>query len=523
MNQLAPDLTNGGLAMLIEALDGDGIKFTRIVLGNGEQPEDPKKVTHVGNPIVEIGITDMEKHENFVLLTGNYDNSSLENGFYMNEIGIFAQNTAGNEVLYAYRYSAANVDYIPDKNSGRIVETQLGIIVSVGTTENVTAILTESAGYASKQEFDDHSNDINNPHQVTKQQIGLGNVENLNFNDNIVNFTEAEKAVNIETNETMSVTLGKIKRFITELLSHLKAKNPHGIDCKTISAAASSHKHSAADITSGALPVARGGTGAASAATAAKNILAAGAEGIGGNLQFAAFATGCRGISGTMANNDLWRVIGAAAPNDDGYLAIDTADNGTEPILVRQFTGVFGTQVRCLSLLDKNGNTTIPGELNAGTYKITTNEIRSRTGVHLLANPDAGGICHNNVYLGGTGVYCLNNGGGSLTYVPVYAQRFYTSSSRKVKKNITPMSENEARKLLQIEVVGFDYINGLENCYGVIAEDVDEIVHFPVAHDENGEASSVDYTGFVPYLIKMLQMQEERIRKLEEQIGGKEN
>ena len=80
------------------------------------------------------------------------------------------------------------------------------------------------------------------------------------------------------------------------------------------------------------------------------------------------------------------------------------------------------------------------------------------------------------------------------------------------------MSEREAKKILQIEAVGFDYINGDKDCYGVIAEDVDEIMSFMVAHDEKGEATSVDYTGFVPYLIKMVQMQEERIQKLERRL-----
>ena len=67
-------------------------------------------------------------------------------------------------------------------------------------------------------------------------------------------------------------------------------------------------------------------------------------------------------VSGEMAGSDFFRVL-ITGTDDGGWAEIATADNGNEPIFVRQYTGAFQTIARSLCLLDANGNTTIPGDL----------------------------------------------------------------------------------------------------------------------------------------------------------------
>lgn len=83
-----------------------------------------------------------------------------------------------------------------------------------------------------------------------------------------------------------------------------------------------------------------------------------------GNISFSNSGTAFRGINyGTMGDNDQWRVGGAATASNAGYMEIATADDGNEPIYVRQYTGVFSSLQRTLTLLDGSGNTDIPGTL----------------------------------------------------------------------------------------------------------------------------------------------------------------
>ena len=78
------------------------------------------------------------------------------------------------------------------------------------------------------------------------------------------------------------------------------------------------------------------------------------------DLRFANVSTGTRGIIGTIAGNDFWRVVGRASATDLGYLEIATGDGATEPIYVRQYTGIFETLKRTFTVLDEAGRSRAP-------------------------------------------------------------------------------------------------------------------------------------------------------------------
>lgn len=112
------------------------------------------------------------------------------------------------------------------------------------------------------------------------------------------------------------------------------------------------------------------------------------------------------------------------------------------------------------------------------------------------------------------------------TFAAIDASAFNVSSSRRYKKNIKNMTDEEADKILDVNVVTFDYIN--ENngtdCRGVIAEDVYDIIPSVVSSgvDSEGnyhEIDSVDYAKFTPYLIKKVQMLEERLKTVENELN----
>jgi hypothetical protein len=74
-----------------------------------------------------------------------------------------------------------------------------------------------------------------------------------------------------------------------------------------------------------------------------------------------------------MGDNDQWRIRAGNTGTNAGFLEIATADDGTEPIYVRQYTGVFGSLTRTATLLDGSGNTTFPGSISSAS--ISTGSI----------------------------------------------------------------------------------------------------------------------------------------------------
>lgn len=101
-------------------------------------------------------------------------------------------------------------------------------------------------------------------------------------------------------------------------------------------------------------------------------------------------------------------------------------------------------------------------------------------------------------------------------WAPMYASAFTTQSSIRYKTNVTNMDDDTARQVLQYRVVNYDYINSADgtNCQGMIAEEVNAINPYPVVFNSEGEVEGLDYSKFIPQLIKMVQIQQEQVNQL---------
>lgn len=258
---MVPKLTASGKNLLLRALAGETITFTKIQLGNGTA-QDPAEATGLANPIITIVVG-----TEYVTLTAQFSNSSITSGFHITEAGFFAKDPddSTKEILYALgNEDESSADYVPDKGN-RILEMQFDALIFIGDAENVSAAISSSLVYASKEDFDKHTGDKNNPHSVTKQQVGLGNVPNLAPSDQVPTFTEATTLANIVSGEKASTLFGKIKLAISKLIGHLNNRsNPHNTTAAQVGAAAKSHTHNAQDINAGTLSALRGGTGLSS-------------------------------------------------------------------------------------------------------------------------------------------------------------------------------------------------------------------------------------------------------------------
>lgn len=105
------------------------------------------------------------------------------------------------------------------------------------------------------------------------------------------------------------------------------------------------------------------------------------------------------------------------------------------------------------------------------------------------------------------------------TSIPIQASRFVTSSSKRYKENIRQMTDDEAEKILDINVVKFDYKNkdNGTNVGGAIAEEVEKVIPEVITYTQlNGEKvpDGIDYTKLVPYLIKEIQILKQEIETL---------
>lgn len=107
-----------------------------------------------------------------------------------------------------------------------------------------------------------------------------------------------------------------------------------------------------------------GNVGIGSISTSGNKLYVNGDVGVAGTICFEILSGGSERnlLYQQMADNDLFR-IRCGGPSNQGWVEIATADDGTEPIYVRQYTGRFASITRTLTLLDGSGNTICPGNL----------------------------------------------------------------------------------------------------------------------------------------------------------------
>ena len=572
MSLLTPRLTEEGISMVVAALNGDSITFTRAVIGNATTaPANPTQLSGVVSPMVTASFTAITEGDNFVTLAAVFDNLEVETGAYASELGLYAKDSNDNEYLYAYTYVGENADYIPAHDSGRTVQIQMTIVVAIGDAETVDAVLIDAAAYATREEFEDHIHDYENPHHVTKKQVGLDLVENNYFVDNDIVVDQLTTAANVATGDTLREAMSKIWYWIQKIVSP------------------------------GFVPT----SGYGNAGNAWDGV------GMTGDIWFQGNGNNPRGIGGHMSQNDAWRMIGlgdknispsnnSSNPNDCGYLEIATADNGVEPIVFRQYTSgnnaIFNQIVRTLFLLDSNGDTSIPGNLwmedktKTENYDKYIGGIQSindfvviRFGANSSLNP--GGSSNNagtaflefavgddglnpyaepiiatqyfgsfdihNAGLGTIGrrAYILNAVGNTVFPGSCTAKSHPTSSDLKKKDVHGNVDLDTAVKLIMgLDPILYNFKGQWKESAGFGAQDVykltqeiglednglyratkmpesEEIAEGVEYHDSDINAHddadiewNLNYTEFIPYLVKVIQDQQKRIDALEEKL-----
>ena len=170
-----------------------------------------------------------------------------------------------------------------------------------------------------------------------------------------------------------------------------------------------------------------------------------------------------------------------------------------------------------------------------GNFTYCTN-----SGIHQFCNIDGSqvariqsngtfGAATGGTAIVGSAIYCQTTWSGRA-YTAVYGASFTNPSSRLVKENIADMTDDEAMKILQLTPVDFDYIEaygGEKNQHGLIAEDTIDIIPscvtvpdgysedaFDIDNGIRNEVLAIDYSKLVPYLVKMVQIQQKQIDKL---------
>jgi hypothetical protein len=149
-------LTQRGKNLLAKAQTGTTLTFTKIKIGDGlwSSNTDPIQLNDLVSPKLNLPIQSITVvGDGTVRLRFVLTNTGLSQGFFMREIGIYAQDPDLGEILYAVAYAGDRADFIPADGITK-VENVVDIYTVIANAQNVTAVISDTVVLATKQDID---------------------------------------------------------------------------------------------------------------------------------------------------------------------------------------------------------------------------------------------------------------------------------------------------------------------------------------------------------------------------------
>ena len=194
--------------------------------------------------------------------------------------------------------------------------------------------------------------------------------------------------------------------------------------------------------------------------------------------------------------------------------------------------------------VNRSGDT-MTGALSMGGHNLTgVYGLYGKDRLYLKASNNS-----NSVVIGGEALNVVHNSGSDpepwadvLCDHVHYHGGLVNDSYSKVKKNIKKINDKEAKKILEVPIYTFDYINGYgnnaKNQIGTLYDDIKDIIpnatYVPDGWDEEtfdietanpmeDYVPGVSYIDLIPYLIAMIQIQQKEIDELKEKVSALES
>ena len=211
--------TNAGRYLENRARNGEGsLEFTCIKVGSGLYVDNERQVLREATDLKETkqdfsfsGIT-LEEEKDYLSLESVITNNGLKEGYYLSELGIFARMAGATEESILYCISTVEQpDFIPSETHGKY-EIRLQSLIKCYDAEKVIIQYNEKT-YATAESLMRHINDKENPHKVTKMQLGLSNVDNTTDLDKPVS-TAQQGAIDAAYQQAAGYTDTRIAQLI---------------------------------------------------------------------------------------------------------------------------------------------------------------------------------------------------------------------------------------------------------------------------------------------------------------------
>ena len=196
MNQWANTvITEKGTSLLAKLTQGNTLHITRAVTGAGfVTPGLLTKQTAVATPKQELTFKAVSyPEEGKCSIPVVLKNDAVATGYKATQVGIYATDPDEGEILLFISQAAdeASGTIIPSATEMPGYSAEWTFYLQYGHADGVN-VTVDPSNTVSKAELEEHTKNTNNPHNVTKAQVGLANVDNTSDADKPVSTAQAK-------------------------------------------------------------------------------------------------------------------------------------------------------------------------------------------------------------------------------------------------------------------------------------------------------------------------------------------
>lgn len=210
--------------------------------------------------------------------------------------------------------------------------------------------------------------------------------------------------------------------------------------------------------------------------------------------------------------------IGTSFPSSTLEIAKNDQTNGATLSITNSFNGTGWTVNDIIGTIDfkiadsstpqkVRGQIKVIHDLTGGTYPFA-NAMTFTTAYADVLNERMRIDSSGNVGIGTTTPSTKLQVAGTVT-----ATALTETSALRFKENI--QEDIDASIIDKLRPVSYDWKEDKKKDYGFIAEEVNELDSTLTTQNEDGEMLGIKYTKLIPFLVKKIQEQEERIKQLE--------
>ncbi len=153
MAQFEIAVTETGRALLAASIGGQAVTFTRMALGDGTYTGDLSGMEEMISPRLSLDVAQVSREDNQVRIRAVMGMDQLETPFYWRELGVFAEDAAGQEFLAVYGNAGGQGDYLTSQD-GVLEEREFVLSIFVEQDE----VVAELSGvlFASQSQLNAH-------------------------------------------------------------------------------------------------------------------------------------------------------------------------------------------------------------------------------------------------------------------------------------------------------------------------------------------------------------------------------